>query len=117
MQFSILDRVIYQVILQFHFWIFARSPFGTPGIISLHFGRHLGFLGMPLGALGLPWGAPVRRLKPPGTPFVATWVHFWGPGCPKDESRCRFGALEAPFPADFKNVLMIYRFFIGFRII
>ena len=37
LQFSLLDRVIYWVILQFHFVVFVRSPFGTPGVISLYF--------------------------------------------------------------------------------
>ena len=93
--------------MQFNFWVFARSPFGTPGVVSLYFGRLLGLLGTPLGALGFPWGDLVRHVKPHVTPFVATSVHFWAPGSAKDESWGRFATLEAPFPADLQHVRQI----------
>ena len=83
------------------------APLGDWRDLGGHFGALVGPCGRPWGTFGHPWvswAPPLGHLGSHGIPFVATWVHFWAPGCPKDACRGRFGALEAPFPADFKRV-------------
>ena len=81
MQFSLLDRVIYWVISQFHFWVFARRPLGTPGVICSIWVASRVPLGRFLGALGLPCGALAPQLAPHGNPLWPLGCTFGAPVC------------------------------------
>jgi hypothetical protein len=76
-----------------------------------HFRQFLSLLGCPWIAFGRPWaarGAPARHLVFHGTPFVATWLHFWGRGCSNDESWGRSAALDVIFVSFWVNFVVVW---------